>query len=343
MHFKDWRLFLILFGMSGLLFGCGTKNSETVIRGSNLGQDPPGMTAELFAPGIISTGMNNRDITMSPDATEIYFGMVIGQSRLSAIATTKLENGRWTAPEVADFSKNSDWFTLEPHITPDGRRLLFMSNRPDSAVGEREPGDEDIWGMDRTENGWSTPYNLGEPVNSDAEEYFPSVTLEGTIYFTRQDSGSPIGYIYRSKMVNGSYAEPERLPEQVNSGQTQYNAFISPDESYIIVPTYGREDSFGATDYYISFRNEDDEWTEAMNMGEEINSADWQEYSPYVSPNGEYLFFMSGRTVANESLDPLTFKNMKKMHNSPYNGSANIFWINASIIQTLKNQAYSAE
>jgi hypothetical protein len=137
--------------------------------------------------------------------------------------------------------------------------------------------------------------------------------------------------------------EPERLPDQVNSGQTQYNAFIAPDESYIIVPTYGREDSFGATDYYISFRNENDEWTEAINMGAKINSSNWQEYSPYVSPDGAYLFFMSGRSVENEIAESLTFEKMEELHNSPYNGSANIFWMDASVIQTLKKQAYRIE
>ena len=343
MHLKKSYLLFLIFTIAAMLSGCGTNQSEPVFSGPNLGQSPPGDAAEIFAPGIVSTGMNNRDITISPDGSEIYFGMVVGQSRLSAIATSKLENGRWTTPEIAEFSRNSQWFTLEPHITPDGKRLLFMSDRPDSAAGESEPGDEDIWCMDRTENGWGAPYNLGEPVNSDDEEYFPSVTLDGTIYFTRQDSGSPIGHIYRSKLVNGTYTEAERLPDQVNSGQTQYNAFISPDESYIIVPTYGREDSFGATDYYISFRNENDEWTEAINMGGKINSANWQEYSPYVSPNGKYLFFMSGRTLEHEPEEALTLENMKKMHNSPYNGSSNIFWIDASIIKKLENQAYSSE
>ena len=343
MWLKERYLFFLIFIIITGLYGCDVNQPESVLNGPNLGQSPPGATPDIFAPGIVSTGMNNRDITISPDGTEIYFGMVVGQSRLSAIAVSRLENGSWTVPKIAEFSKNPDWFTLEPHITPDGKRLLFMSDRPDTAAGESEPGDEDIWGMDKTEHGWSEPYNLGTPVNSDDEEYFPSVTLDGTIYFTRQDSGSPIGHIYRSKFMNGTYLQPERLPDMVNSGQTQYNAFIAPDESYIIVPTYGREDSFGATDYYISFRNENDEWTEAVNMGDKINSANWQEYSPYVSPNGAYFFFMSGRSVENEIAESLTFEKMEELHNSPYNGSSNIFWIDASIIQTLKKLAYSAE
>jgi hypothetical protein len=46
-------------------------------------------------------------------------------------------------------------------------------------------------------------------------------------------------------LIDGKYQEPEKLPPQVNSGLTQYNAFIDPDEKYLIVPVNGRNDTFG--------------------------------------------------------------------------------------------------
>ncbi len=329
-----WGL-LVVF----LFLFCSTQNEFPVLRGDDLGQKSPGKEAELFAPGVVSTGMYNRDIAIMPDGSEIYFGVVLGRYDLTAIVVTKRVNGKWSEPEVTEFSNNPEWFDLEPCISPDGQKLFFLSNRPDTANGEFKKGDEDIWVMDRVEDGWSEPYNLGPPVNSNDEEYFPSVTNDGTIYFTRQEKGSPIGFIYRSRLKNGKYTEPEKLPEQVNSGQAQYNAFVAPDESYIIVPVYGREDSFGGTDYYISFRDQNDRWTEPLNMGEKINSSARSEYSPFVSRDGNYLFFMSDKLPEGDKPDRLTYEKLKKLFKSPLNGNPNIFWIDAKIIEDLKQKA----
>ena len=63
---------------------------------------------------------------------------------------------------------------------------------------------------------------------------------------------------FRSKIIDGIYIEPELLGPEINSGRSRYNALISSDERFLIVPTYGMEDSFGATDYYISFRDDTD-------------------------------------------------------------------------------------
>ena len=60
---------------------------------------------------------------------------------------------------------------------------------------------------------------------------------------------------------------PEKLPPQVNSGRSQFNAFVAPDESYLIVPIEGRSDSIGGCDYYVVFRNPDDRWSEPINLG----------------------------------------------------------------------------
>jgi len=322
-----------------LLCTCSSDNSFPKLTGYYLGQTPPEDQAQLFAPGIVSNGMFNRDIAMTPEGNEMYFGVVLGRFAYTAIFVSKQVDGVWSKPEVADFSNNPQWKTLEPCISPDGQHFFFFSTRPDTAAGDSSAGDEDIWVMDRTANGWSKPYNLGAPVNSSDEEYFPSVTNQGTIYFTRQEKGSPIGFIYRSKLVDGKYAEPEKLPEAINSGQAQFNAFVAPDESYIIVPTYGREDSYGATDYYISFKDSVGQWTPSINMGDKVNSAARAEYSPYVSPDGKYFFFMSDREAPKAELpEKLTADTINKLYNSPQNGNPDVYWISTSIIDELKDR-----
>ena len=322
-----------------IMTGCASDQRFPVLKGDYLGQAPPGGQAQIFAPGIVSTNLAARDVAMMPDGKELYFGMTTNDYKNAAILVTRCVDDRWTEPEVTPFSANLDWLDFEPCISPDGRKFYFLSNRPDSANGETQKGDQDIWVMDRVGNGWSEPYNLGEPVNSADEEYFPSVTNDGTIYFTRQVKGSPIGNIYRSRLANGHYSDPEKLPEQVNSGRSQFNAFIAPDESYIIVPVLGREDSFGATDYYIVFRSEDDSWSEPINMGEKINTAGGREYSPYVSRDGKYFFFMSDKKSAQDIIpEKMNYRYLQELQRRPQMGNSDIFWIETKIITELKNE-----
>lgn len=326
-----------------LALGCSPGDdpgSFPTLAGEYLGQTPPGGEPELFAPGIVSTGIYTRDIAMTPDGDEIYYGVSIGP--FTAIMQTRLENGRWTKPEVAAFSADPGYMNLEPHISPDGQKFFFLSNRPADG-GELEPQqvgswvNQDIWVMDRSADGWGEPYNLGPPVNSSDEEYFPSVTRDGTIYFSRQVSGNQESYIYRSRLVDGAYQGAAMLPPQVNSTALQFNAFIAPDESYLIVSVFGREDSMGSADYYIIFRDEEDRWSEPINMGDAINTPRGGEWSPFVTRDGKYLFFMSSRTRPLESFpETLTAESLWEAHGSPQNGNADIYWMDASFIDELR-------
>ncbi|MCF7886702.1 MAG: hypothetical protein K9M80_09420 [Candidatus Marinimicrobia bacterium] len=331
-HFIVLSLFFLI------LNNCSPKTDQLKPTGDYLGQQLTSDSAEIFAPGIISTELYERDFTISPAGDEIYYTIALGNNSYSAIATTKRVNGKWTEPRIAKFSKNPQYKDLEPHISPDGEKFYFVSNRPRSE-GQDSVENWDIWVMDKKGTEWSKPYNLGAPVNSPAREFFPSVTNTGTIYFTREDKNVENG-IFRSRLINRQYTEPERLPEQINAGRARYNAFIVADESYIIVPVYGLSDSYGGTDYYISFRNQKDEWSEPLNMGPQINSAAGAEWSASVSPDSKYIFFMTDReeNISDFTSQPLTIQRIRSRNASPYNGDPNLYWIRADIIDSLKSE-----
>ncbi len=333
--------FLTLMVLSLFIFapGCGGHaedpdgESFPVLSGDYFGQAPPGDEPELFAPGLISTALFTRDMAITPDGNEIYFSATVGMYNITQILCTKRVDGFWTKPEVASFSGNPDYMDVEPAIAPDGAKLLFLSDRPDTASGT--PAGQDIWAVDRIGDGWGEPYNLGPPVNTEAGEFFPSTTKDGTLYFTRTAGGTTA--VFRSRLVNGSYLEPERLPEQVNSTSVQYNAFISPDETYLILCTGGRDDCLGGDDYYVCFRNEQDEWTNPIHMGDKVNTTGGREHSPYVSPDGKYFFFMSSRILNREQDEgKITRDMMLKMHSEPGGGQAGIYWMDASFIEKLR-------
>jgi hypothetical protein len=306
---------------------------ESLPTGPYLGQPSPGREPELFAPGFVNTGLATRDLAMTPDGKELYFGVMAGGR--AAILVTREVDGVWTPPEVAPFS--GEYLDLEPAISPDGKTFMFLSTRPQEGQ-ENKPGwvYQDIWVMDRVEDGWGEPYNLGPPVNTEAPEYYPSLTRDGTLYFTREGEGR-VSHIYRSRRVDGIYQEPERLPKQVNSGASQFNAFVDPDEGFLIVPVMGREDSLGGVDYYVTFRSPEDTWSEPVNLGAPVSSENGQEWSASLSADGQYLFFMSARTAATTQ-EPWTGKSLEELLElsaQPGQGQSAIYWIDADVIREL--------
>ncbi|OGU61386.1 MAG: hypothetical protein A2V66_16045 [Ignavibacteria bacterium RBG_13_36_8] len=338
MNIKFFQI-LICVGLLFFIISCQSQDKFPELKGEYLGQTPPGEEAELFAPNIISNGMSNRDIAITLDGNEIYTVVLVAGYTYTKIIYYKQVNDRWTGPEVASVCTGIDYKDGEPFISPDGKKFYFVSNRPDSINGKTDEN-YDVWAADRIENGWSEPYNLGAPVCSETNEFFPSVTNDGTIYFTRGEKNSNEENIYRSRFVDGKFQEAEKLSGNVNCGQARFNAFISPDEDYIIVPVYGMPDGYGSTDYYIVYRNQKDEWSDPINLGDRISSVSDQEWSPYVTRDGKYFFFMSSKLGDTKRYDPLDYNKILELNNSPENGNADIYWIRTSFIEKLRPEGF---
>jgi hypothetical protein len=309
-------------------------------RGPYLGQKAPGLKPELFAPGFISTGIFERDVAMTPDGRELYFSA--GFRAITTIMVTRLRDGIWTTPEVASFATDPAYFYMEPCVSRDGRRIFFLTTRPRAGQAPK-PGwaNNSIWVADRNAEGsWGEPYDLGPPVNGPDLTYFPSITRDGTLYFSRAKAPGKDSAIYRSRLVNGRYQEPERLPDSVNGAGLVFNAFVAPDESYLVAGVEGREDATPPekANYYVFFRNDDGGWTSGTNMGPAVNDPANTQLSPYVSPDGRYLFFSSNAPGAPPapSLAGLTHARLVELNSSPRNGNSDIYWVDARIIQELR-------
>lgn len=314
------------------LIDCIQQSDFPVLSGEYLGQKPPGLEGELFAPGIMSTGMRELNAVFFPGGKEVVYSVNVGPMKWALIMIRE-ENGRWTRPEVAPFS--GEHGGVDPFISFDGKTVYFCSNRPRSGQGEPED-DFDIWYVTRTDTGWSEPVNMGPPINSDTHEFYPSLTREGTMYFqSRREGGFGYSDIYRAKLVDGKYEEAELLPKPINSPDFEGDTFIAPDESYIIVSTFRKEDNIGQSDLYISFRSEDGSWLPLKNMGERINS-EGGENCQILSPCGKYLFYTSRRYGNLSGVSPLTYEAIKKAWTEPQNGNGDIYWVDVRIIDELR-------
>ncbi|MCP5107844.1 MAG: hypothetical protein GY950_30935 [bacterium] len=271
--------------------GMGNEKKDfPTIKGPYLGQKPPGMVPEVFAPGIISTGKNELNAVFSPKGDEFFFCV---SDRKYIIMYTKQVNGTWIKPQVAPFSgKYSD---VDMAYSPDGNRLYFCSSRP--APWSSNPGD-DVWYCQRLKDGgWSKPKNLGIPLNSPGNETYPSFAANGNMYVaSSRRGGKGSKDVYCAKFINGKFSKPVNLGDAINTMYGEGDTFIAPDESYLIVSSWGRPDDTGRGDLYISFKTKDGNWGKAKNMGKPINTR-VIEYCPMLSPDGKYLFFTRGGDI----------------------------------------------
>lgn len=260
-------------------------------------------TVKPLLPEILQPYPNLRDFTISEECDEAYLTAQSPLGELSVIIKLKKEDNQWSDPQLVAFS--GKFMDLEPFLAPDGLRLFFASNRPLDQDSE-ETKDFDIWYVERKkpESEWSSPINLGKPVNSKHNEFFPSVAGNNNLYFTSDPSDSKgMDDIYFSAWQHDHYATPVSLSDSINSEGYEFNAFIAPDESYLLFSGYNREDGFGSGDMYISYRRKGTYWTKAKNLGDGINS-DKMDYCPFVDLQGKTLFFTSKRSM----LEPPTNK-----------------------------------
>lgn len=245
-----------------------------------------------FAEHIFSQFTNVRDLTMDADETEAYFTLQSPARELSVIMKMEKKNNEWQEPEISSFS--GQYTDLEPFLSPDNLKLFFVSNRPVSKDSTNTK-DMDIWYVERENksSNWSEPQNIGAPVNTEGDEFYPAVASNGNLYFTliKKELKSEDD-IFVSKWENNAYTEPALLGGGVNTNGAEYNAFIAPDESYIVFGGWRRPDGLGSGDMYIS-ENINGEWTTAENLGEPINSK-YMEFCPFV--NNGILYFTSRRS-----------------------------------------------
>ncbi len=302
----------LIFTLIVTIFLCCTP--EQKISNDYLGQRPPGLKAEIFALGIVSTEANEHSpLAFSPDGSLLLWA-VMDSNFHGSINEMKYKNGSWSnlgTPSFADTT--SDDYC--PSFSVDGKKLFFSSRRkaPD---GYPEGRGNRIWTVDVTKEGYGIPVALDTTV-SKAQEFSHDVSKSGTLYFCSAQGGNNAD-IYKAELSNGKYSKPFSLSGDINTAGYEDGPYISPNEDFLIFESTRAEGIEGSHDLYICFRK-NGSWETPINMGPEINSSAMERFAT-ISPDGKYLFFASNR---NQSAERKGF---------------DYYWIDAAIIAELKNK-----
>jgi ankyrin repeat protein len=273
------------------------------LSGKYFGQKPPGKEPVLFAPDIVASNrFEHGCVTFSVRGDEAFwdteYPITDSGYGVGRILTSRIEDGHWTPPHPAPFSKVELGDDIAV-FAPDGGRLFFVSCRPVEPGGRI--GRQRIWVAYKDPVGWAEPAPIDGGPNSMNLHWQFSVAANGSIYFSSgEPGGRGRGDIYVSRLDNGVYLTPENAGDEVNTEYSEGSPHVAPDESYLIFYRNGQPDGVGRADLYISFRDTDGNWTTAVNMGEPVNSPS-NEVALTVSPDGKYLFFNSSRNGNNDN------------------------------------------
>jgi len=252
------------------------------LTGPYLGQTPPTGDPILFAPDIVSNGGNHTSAAVSPDGKEIIWA---GQN--SKLWVSRIERGIWTEPEIIPFCREDASLYDTPCFTTDGRKMFFLSTRPGAVSRDKE----NIWFAERAASGWSAPRPVSDKVNAIRIHWSLSVSNSGTLYFQgTKDADAGKGGIYYSRLVDGAYTDPVKIGPEINGNHGETCPFIAPDESYIIFMRFDPADPNNIGNF-ISFKDGSGRWRPAERfLG---GGPDRGGFSPRVTPDGNYLFFVS--------------------------------------------------
>ncbi len=293
-------------------------------------------SGELLGPGTISTGLQETSVALTRDGNTLYFMRSDFAEADDTIMVSHRANGRWSPPRVAAFS--GQWHDSEPTLSPDGRRLYFVSNRPprpgaapvSATMNGRSFAGTNLWYVERqAHGGWGAPVHVDGALNDGAMIYNPSVAANGDIYFSahRADSGKAY-QIYVAR--DHGHAAPERLP----LGELAHNRMdpaIDPAGRFLLYA--GDEgDALGRADIYIVFRRPDGGWGKPEHLGGEVNSRAL-ENAPSLGPAFGELFVASNRR------DEMGFPkprddadSLQRRLQSPLNGSRNLWRFDISAV-----------
>lgn len=296
------KYFSVLIFLSLMVSTYSAKSSTLgefpVLEGPYLGQSPPGLTPEIFAPGVVSiNGRYEHGISFSPDLNEVYFA-ANKEGEAAQIFFSRVEDEKWSPLKKANLTEGKKAEELHPSFSTDGKRLYFTAAKADLS-------DTGIWYVDREKDSWSKAKKLESSINDD-KVFYPNQGVNGDLYYFNISKRKN----YYAPDNNGEFSVIKEL--NIEFG---IHVHISPSEDYLVMNARNREDeSRKDSDIYVLFKKRDGSWTSPINLGSQVNSH-FPETAPSITPDGKYLFF--GRY--NEE-----------------GGLSNFYWVSTKVIENLR-------
>jgi hypothetical protein len=279
--------------------------------------------ARLVGAGWLS-GVDN-DYNVGTDAAQklLVFARSQPDFKDAHIWLARRDGKTWTRPQQVPFT-DPRYSDSDPWLTPDGRTLYFISNRP--LQGEAPRKDLELWRVAVHADGFGAPEHLAM-LGSEGQELGPELH-RGWLYFNSTRAGGPARMsIWRARAIGAGFGQPEALPAPFNEGAVQGDFTLSPDGNTAVF--WSQRGEVKDPDLFAARRTPRG-WSAAVRLPAPVN-APGMDFTPAFSPNGQRLHLASMRK-------PAWFDDAGHV----FNGQANAWVVPARLVAGALDQALAA-
>ena len=233
----------------------------------------------------VSSSQNDYNLSLDSNERRMVFGRSEAEFRNAKIYISERRGERWSTPQPISFS-DERYSDSDPWLTPDGKTLFFISDRPapDRAEGRK---DYDIWSSQLIKGSWSAPVRLGLTVNSSGQELGPELHA-GVLYFSSvRRSGAGGLDIYQARSNGDGFEQAKPLPGPFNTMASESDFTLSVDGNAAMFWRSVGERGI----IHISYRD-DGGWTQPTPLPSEINQGLFN-FTPSFNANGTRIIYSS--------------------------------------------------
>ena len=184
----------------------------------------------VLLEGDVNTKYHEGNVAISADGKRIYFDRndyFNGKYEKSEdginqinLFYSELVDGGWKGVYSVPFN-SSEYSVGHPALSADGRTLFFVSDMPGGS------GASDLYRVTvKADGSFGQPQNLGNRINTEGKELFPSTDAQGNLYFSSNGHMGLGGLdVFKATQNGAGYNAPENLGKGVNSSADDF-AFV---------------------------------------------------------------------------------------------------------------------
>jgi hypothetical protein len=191
---------------------------------------------------------------------------------------------------------NSEYPDYVPVISADESELIFTSRRAGSTGNLLDPlGDyfEDVYISFKKDSVWSLPRNISNNINTGTHDACVGLSADGELLFLYRTSDDLLsGDLYSSVFDGKDWTVPVKLPSPINSAEYTEPSIAMSTDGQTIYFSSNRPGGYGKKDIYKVIRLPNGEWSQPVNMGPSINTAE-DEDALFIHPSGKTFYFSS--------------------------------------------------
>ena len=254
----------------------------------------------------------NNEATMSI-INQGDFLLIYKDEQNGSIFSSEFKNGKWTIPKMLPKPINSKFRETHASMTPDGKQIIFTSDRPGGYGGL------DIWTSFLQDDGsWSKPVNLGDAINTPEDEESPNLSDDGDmLYFSSNGRKGYGGFdIFKSQRTDfNTWTIAQNLKYPINSvgDDIFFTQIANTEKAFYSSYRYG---SKGNADIFIVYLDSAEAKIKTINYG--------------------YIFDKDKKPITSANIEIINHKTGELSIYKPSDSGKFIFITKAKITYTLK-------